>query len=121
MSRVQRADNEQKQPMHVSISSETFRPTGFDSSQAWKLTETVPLYSNSSKTEFGWDVFAKNGFDESTFWGQCYDDFEGGFTCMRTLAVDDDYLTYNVEEVNVHLYGDIDELLTKKVSEWRCK
>ncbi|WP_027330421.1 hypothetical protein [Marinimicrobium agarilyticum] len=110
-----------KQPMHVSISSKAYKATTFEANQAWRLTEGVPLYSSSSKDEFGWDVFVKGTSHDYSFWGQCYDDFEGGFTCMRTFEHAGEYLTYNVDKVNVHSYTGIDELLGEKVAEWRCK
>lgn len=110
-----------RQPMHVHMARDAFGAKEIDVSRAWRLMEGVPLYSSSARDEFGWAVFVKNLSGDYSFWGECYDDFEGAFTCMRTLAVADDYLTYNVEKVNVRLYGEIDEFLASRVREWRCR
>lgn len=109
-----------KQPMHVRVFGSAQETADYDESRGWRLMDAVPLYSASSKDSFGWEVVLDDSTEEPRYWGECYDDFQEGFTCMRTTIMGEHYLTYNVEKDNIIHYKKIDKFLTETVSGWMC-
>ena len=74
-------------------------------------------------SKYHWDAYKKVN-ETYEFWGSCMLDGSGeskeGYSCLRQLKVNDLYLSFDLDYINLKAHKDVDVLLSKQLTSWHC-
>lgn len=108
------------QALHVNIHEDERGSSADNTADYRAFSGANDLVTYDSENSDEWRIYYQPDSGAVEYWGVCHDNFQGGFTCMRTLQFNEASFTYNLEKENLSAFRQVDELLRQKIEAWRC-
>lgn len=108
------------QALHVNLHGHKRDLSSSNNVEYRPFLDSTELVTADPKNSSEWNLYHQPTTGAMSFWGVCHDNFQGGFTCMRTLQDERASLTYNLEKPNLKVYKEVDEFLARHLTSWMC-
>lgn len=108
------------QALHVNIHEDERGSSPDNTADYRAFSDSPDLVTADPESSVEWEIYHQSDGGAMDYWGVCHDNFQGGFTCLRTLQFKEVNFTYNLENTNLSAYSQVDELLEQKFEAWRC-